>query len=61
MKQTSKCVYCGKDAVIFCGHVLRGKEMIIAGWCKRHGNQSKIPSGFSGQWKKSLGAVKYEP
>lgn len=32
-KQTTCCVYCGKPAKFWCGHVLLGKEKCFAGWC----------------------------
>ena len=34
MKETKNCVRCFKKASIWYGHVLRGKENIIAGWCR---------------------------
>lgn len=54
MKQTIKCVYCGKPATCWNGHVMKKKsgEKVIAGWCKRHG---ETPGGFRGRYMKDMG------
>ena len=58
MKYTANCVYCGKPATIFSGHVLSGQKKIIAGWCKKHGSMEKLPHGFRGHYIKSFGIRK---
>lgn len=53
MRLTAKCVYCGREAETWTGHVIteQGKH-VIAGWCKRH---SKVPDGFFGHYRKWMG------
>ena len=49
MKQTIQCVRCMKrPAKMWAGHVLRGKQKIIAGWCKRC---DYMKPGFRGHWQ----------
>lgn len=50
--QTKKCVRCGKTAKRWGGHVLRGREKIIAGWCSQRCYKNP---GFVGHWKKNMG------
>lgn len=53
MEQTKRCVYCRKKpAKIWTGHVLRGKQKIVAGWCSKK-CQSK--PGFVGYYSWRLG------
>ena len=60
---TQNCIHCGQEAKIFTGHVLRGKEMITAGWCKDHIHISddftKMQSpGCFGNWELKYGIRK---
>ena len=61
MRHTTNCVYCGKPATILSGHVLSGRKKIIAGWCKKHGDSTKLPAGFMGHYIKSFGIRKNDP
>ncbi len=37
-RSTKKCIICLVEATDFTGHVLKGKEIIFAGWCDVHVN-----------------------
>ena len=50
-KYTRNCVRCGKPAKGHSGHVLRGKEKIIAGWCS---NRCRKNPGFVGRYQTSM-------
>ncbi len=62
---TIKCVRCLKrKAKIFGGHVTRGRETILAGWCdatadcramRDHAGQP--PMGWCGHWLPQMGVV----
>jgi hypothetical protein len=54
MSGTIKCVFCGKKAISWGGHVIRDGEAIIAGWCKKHTGKN-IPPGFYGHYKRWMG------
>lgn len=49
---TTKCVRCFKPAKLWGGHVLRGREKILAGWCSQA--CAKV-SGFTGQHTSKMG------
>lgn len=50
-KQTVMCVRCLKrKATVWTGHILRGRESISAGWCKRC---EQIP-GFVGHYRREM-------
>jgi hypothetical protein len=51
MKETKKCVRCFKPAKFWGGHVLKGKEEVLAGWCS---TQCKEEKGFVGHWKREM-------
>ena len=54
-KHTKYCVYClDEKAVSWCGHVLRDKEYLLAGWCKKCEN---IEMGFVGHYKKKMKTI----
>lgn len=54
-RQTKYCVVClNKKAVSWIGHVLKGQESIIAGWCKK----CEYGLGFVGHYKKKMRAMK---
>ncbi len=55
---TTKCVRCFKPAKIWGGHVLRGKEHVIAGWCSARCSEA---AGFSGQHTERMGIVARGP
>lgn len=38
---TNNCIQCSSKATVWTGHVLKGKQMITAGWCKDHLHQSE--------------------
>lgn len=44
---TSQCVRCLKAARFHCGHVLRGRTEVIAGWCSERCFKR---AGFRGHW-----------
>lgn len=52
--QTTKCIRCGKPAVLWTGHVrTKAGEQITAGWCK--GACKRIWAGYFGPYKASMG------
>ncbi len=56
-KKTKNCVVCFKPAVMFTGHVKRGPESVIAGWCKKHWER---PIGFCGHYVSKMKLQEYE-
>jgi hypothetical protein len=58
MKHTKKCIRCFKPAKFHGGHVLKGKESIIAGWCSKRCSEK---AGFRGHWKKEMGTQGERP
>lgn len=34
--KTENCVVCGRKAAIWFGHVRKGEEKVLAGWCALH-------------------------
>jgi hypothetical protein len=61
LHRTAFCITCGVRATNFCGHVKRGVEIVLAGWCKAHAEQehvtgTKIPdNGCHGKWTPAMG------
>ena len=54
--QTKRCVYClKKPAKIWTGHVIRGKEVIVAGWCSRKCQNKGSQPGYSGRYNWWMG------
>lgn len=54
IRQTKRCVCClKKRAVTWNGHVRKGKETVLAGYCKRC--DSAVAYGFSGHWRREMG------
>lgn len=49
--KTKYCVKCGKTALVWCGHVLRKEERVMAGWCSQTCQDTK-EVGFCGHYKK---------
>lgn len=49
--KTEKCVLCGRKAVTWFGHVERGNQKIIAGWCREHKvDHDVISRGYCGSY-----------
>ncbi len=46
--KTKNCIICIKPAKIWTGHVIKHAEMITAGWCKDHIEQSENMSLMEG-------------
>ena len=57
-RHTKFCVFCLKEkAVSWCGHVLRDKEHLLAGWCEKC---EHIEAGFVGHYKKKMKTIEDE-
>ena len=55
-RYTKFCVYCLKTkAALWRGHVLLGKQVVLAGWCKKCKN---MEPGFAGHYKKKMKIIK---
>ncbi len=65
MSYTLKCLFCEEKPTCYCGHVHKGREKIIAGFCKMHFDaeerkevtvkfKSNCP-GCHGEWKEEMG------
>ena len=35
-RMTRNCIVCLRSADNWSGHVFRGRELVIAGWCRKH-------------------------
>lgn len=35
-RMTRNCIVCLRPAESWSGHILRGHEIVIAGWCRKH-------------------------
>ena len=60
MIETKNCVWCLRPATSHCGHVLRGTEEILAGWCdecwRLPGAAGQLDSPeVAGEWKEAFG------
>jgi hypothetical protein len=53
MKTTTRCVRCLKSAVVYTGYVLRGRRVVLAGWCRRC--HSEHGHAFVGHHQKRMG------
>lgn len=58
--QTKHCIRCqSKAAKHVCGHVLHGKEHVLAGWCDRcwegFGQHMSGGEGWRGHWTRAMG------
>lgn len=40
LRSTDKCIVCLAKAETWTGHVMRGKEIVLAGWCSIHRSRS---------------------
>lgn len=54
IKQVKRCIACNKKPVWYMGHVLHGKEHIIAGFCGKHYDAMRN-NGLFGRWRKCMG------
>jgi hypothetical protein len=57
-RETKNCVYCGEKAEVWTGHVIKGDEIIGAGWCQECLYDKGKIAGFVGHYKKKFGKVK---
>lgn len=60
---TEFCIVCLKPAVVYSGHVLKGKEQVLAGFCKKHECPQSSPhllqrAGCFGYWGHAYGLKK---
>lgn len=54
---TTHCTECGRKATHWCGHVRRGSDKIIAGWCNYHSLccDALRKLGYAGRWQPFMG------
>lgn len=63
LKKTENCVMCLKPACYWTGHVAKGDEKVLAGFCseqcEKKGSHIVSPTGAGclGQWHDGLGAL----
>lgn len=66
VRETTKCIVCLRPATVFSGHVMRGREAVIAGWCDDHSVVNWTPPfymgriGCCGGWHSAYGCRKSE-
>lgn len=62
--KTEKCIVCLSAATLHTCHVLKGKNMVCAGWCDAHKDNSEDwtkmtgPACF-GKWKPEYGLTDF--
>lgn len=57
---TTKCIVCLGPAEILGGHILKGDEKVLVGWCEKHADNSVSPNlmrrvGCYGGWHPRYG------
>jgi hypothetical protein len=67
--QTTKCIFCLKEAVYWSGILLKGKQEVSAGYCKKHVNDPIVSpyatnfinkKGCVGGWHEKYGIEEFE-
>lgn len=49
--KTENCIVCGRKGVKWFGHVRKGEEKILAGWCSYHMlHHDTLHAGYAGSY-----------